>query len=155
MFLTWSDNLFLKKVLYFLDDPELVEICRRHTFIRGFIAHLRLLLQKCVHILCFEIERRGNGQQNLISMISFCIFVCDKWGFRSGFYARFISSILLTSSKNQIYEFRIPNIYNYFFNNIQLMYTLCFLVASVKLKVYKKVVKFSFKQQEILGIRNS
>ena len=63
--------------------------------------------------------------------------------------------ILLTSSKNQIYEFRIPNIYNYFFNNIQLMYTLCFLVASVKLKVYKKVVKFSFKQQEILGIRNS
>ena len=63
--------------------------------------------------------------------------------------------ILLTSSKNQIYEFRIPNIYNYFFNNIQLMYTLCFLVASVKLKVYKKVVKFSFKQQKILGIRNS
>ena len=42
-----------------------------------------------------------------------------------------------------------------FFNNIRLMYTLCFLVASVKLKVYKKVVKFSFKQQEILGIRNS
>ena len=63
--------------------------------------------------------------------------------------------ILLTSSKNQIYEFRIPNIYNYFFNNIGLMYTLCFLVASVKLKVYKKVVKFSFKQQKILGIRNS
>ena len=24
--------------------------------------------------------------------------------------------ILLTSSKNQTYEFRIPNIYNYFFN---------------------------------------
>ena len=63
--------------------------------------------------------------------------------------------ILLTSSKNQIYEFWIPNIYNYFFNNIRLMYTLCFLVASVKLKVYKKVVKFSFKQQKILGIRNS
>ena len=63
--------------------------------------------------------------------------------------------ILLTSSKNQIYEFRIPNIYNFFFNNIQLMYTLCFLVASVKLKVYKKVVKFSFNQQKILGIRNS
>ena len=63
--------------------------------------------------------------------------------------------ILLTSSKNQIYEFRIPNIYNSFFNNIRLMYTLCFLVASVKLKVYKKVVKFSFKQQKILGIRNS
>ena len=63
--------------------------------------------------------------------------------------------ILLTSSKNQIYEFRIPNIYNYFLNNIRLMYTLCFLVASVKLKVYKKVVKFSFKQQKILGIRNS
>ena len=62
--------------------------------------------------------------------------------------------ILLTSSKNQIYEFRIPNIYKYFFNNIRLMYTLCFLVASVKLKVYKKVVKFSFKQQKILGIRN-
>ena len=86
MCLTWSDNLFLKKVLYFLDDPELVEICRHHTFIRGFIAHLRLLLQKCVHILCFEIERRGNGRLNLISMISFCIFfvcVCGKWGFRS------------------------------------------------------------------------
>ena len=66
-----------------------------------------------------------------------------------------MSFILLTSSKNQIYEFRIPNIYNYFFNNIRLMYTLCFLVASVKLKVYKKVVKFSFKQQKILGIRNS
>ena len=63
--------------------------------------------------------------------------------------------ILLTSSKNQIYKFRIPNIYNYFFNNIRLMYTLCFLVASVKLKVYKKVVKFSFKQQKILVIRNS
>ena len=42
-----------------------------------------------------------------------------------------------------------------FFNNIGLMYTLCFLVASVKLKVYKKVVKFSYKQQKILGIRNS
>merc|ERR1712015_351600 len=67
----------------------------------------------------------------------------------------YILNILLTSSKNQIYEFRIPNIYNYFFNNIRLMHTLCFLVASVKLKVYKKVVKFSFKQQEILGIRNS
>ena len=66
-----------------------------------------------------------------------------------------LTFILLTSSKNQIYELRIPNIYNYFFNNIQLMYTLCFLVASVKLKVYKKVVKFSLKQQEILGIRNS
>ena len=60
--------------------------------------------------------------------------------------------ILLTSSKNEIYEFRIPDIYNYFFNNIRLMYT---LVASVKLKVYKKVVKFSFKQQKILGIQNS
>ena len=68
---------------------------------------------------------------------------------------QFVICILLTSSKNQIYEFRIPNIYNYFFNNIRLMYTLCFLVASVKLKVYKKVVKFSFKQQKILGIRNS
>ena len=67
----------------------------------------------------------------------------------------FRSIILLTSSKNQIYEFRITNIYNYFFNNTRLMYTLCFLVASVKLKVYKKVVKFSFKQQKILGIRNS
>ena len=63
--------------------------------------------------------------------------------------------ILLMSSNNQIYEFQIPNIYNYFFNNIRLMHTLCFLVASVKLKVYKKVVKFSFKQQKILGIRNS
>ena len=52
---------------------------------------------------------------------------------------------------------RIPNpqYLQLFFNNIQLMYTLCFLVASVKLKVYKKVVKFSFKQQKILGIRNS
>ena len=49
---------------------------------------------------------------------------------------------------------RIPNP-QYFFNNIRLMYTLCFLVASVKLKVYKKVVKFSFKKQKILGIRNS
>ena len=64
-----------------------------------------------------------------------------------------MSTILLTSSKNQIYEFRIPNIYNYFFNNIQLMYTLCFLVASVKLKVYKKVVKFSFKQQKYFGFQ--
>ena len=32
------------------------------------------------------------------------------------------------------------------------MYTLCFLVASVKLKVYKKVVKFSFKQQKIFWV---
>ena len=52
---------------------------------------------------------------------------------------------------------RIPNpqYLQLFFNNVRLMYTLCFLVASVKLKVYKKVVKFSFKQQKILGIRNS
>ena len=39
-----------------------------------------------------------------------------------------------------------------FFNNIRLMYTLCFLVAPVKLKVYKKVVKFSFKQQKIFWV---
>ena len=32
------------------------------------------------------------------------------------------------------------------------MYTLCFLVAPVKLKVYKKVVKFSFKQQKIFWV---
>ena len=32
------------------------------------------------------------------------------------------------------------------------MYTLCFLVASVKLKVYKKVIKFSFKQQKIFWV---
>ena len=32
------------------------------------------------------------------------------------------------------------------------MYTLCFLVASVKLKVYKKVIKFSFKQQKIIWV---
>ena len=32
------------------------------------------------------------------------------------------------------------------------MYTLCFLVASVKLKVYKKVFKFSFKQQKIFWV---
>ena len=75
--------------------------------------------------------------------------------FTTIFLMKFNLCILLTSSKNQIYEFRIPNIYNYFFNNIRLMYTLCFLVASVKLKVYKKVVKFSFKQQKILGIWNS
>ena len=75
------------------------------------------------------------------------LYVCYfKIAFRLQLY------ILLTSSKNQIYEFRIPNIYNYFFNNIQLMYTLCFLVASVKLKVYKKIVKFSFKQQKIFWV---
>ena len=50
MCLTWSDNLSLKKVLYCLGDPELVEICRHHIFIGGFSAHLWRLLQKCGHI---------------------------------------------------------------------------------------------------------
>ena len=37
-----SDNLSLKKVLYFLDDPELVEICRltSHDILLGALLHV-------------------------------------------------------------------------------------------------------------------
>ena len=89
---------------------------------------------------------RLSGVPGLASHASQNLFQLASWPCRGKLTSFLNFIILLTSSKNQIYEFRIPNIYNYFFNNIQLMYTLCFLVASVKLKVYKKVVKFSFKQ---------
>ena len=70
---------------------------------------------------------------------------------------KFINLKLLSCSRHRKTKFtnsESPISTSIFFNNIRLMYTLCFLVASVKLKVYKKVVKFSFKQQKILGIRN-
>ena len=38
-----------------------------------------------------------------------------KWTKGLKYERKIRNIILLTSSKNQIYEFRIPNIYNYFF----------------------------------------
>ena len=67
------------------------------------------------------------------------------------FFKRQMVSYDLSIGSTETKYIKLNTKTQFFFNDIQLLYTLCFLAAPVKVKVYKKVVKFSFKQQKIFG----
>ena len=59
--------------------------------------------------------------------------------------------ILLTSSKNQIYEFRIPNIYNYFLITFDLCIHFVFLSPLSNSKCIKKLPNFHLNNKKYWG----